>query len=146
MTAVMGAWLNAGTFSNNQIWSFYAVNNYVNHCVPGFVSIYIVVSKLFNMRLKDSWVPVVVLLVFAAFALLFDRALGYNYMFFRESSGTPFFIFENWANGSLFIYDVLVLLSMILFICFYYALFELVLFFIRKAKRQESPDEIRSFS
>ena len=35
---------------------------------------------------------------------------------------------------------------MILFICAYYAIFELVLFFIRKAKRQESLSEIRPVS
>ena len=134
LTALMGAWFNAGTFSNNQIWCFYSINNYVNHCVPGFVSLYIIISKQYNMRIKDSWITILVLLAFAAFALLFDHTLGYNYMFFKESSGTPFFIFENWAKGNLFLYDVFVLMSMILFIVIYYSIFELVLFIIGKNK------------
>lgn len=134
LTALMGAWFNAGTFSNNQIWCFYTINNYINHCVPGFVSLYIIFSKLYSMRFKDSWITISVLCVFAAFALLFDHTLGYNYMFFRESSGTPFFIFEDWSYGNKFLYDLFVLMSMIFFIIVYYAIFELVLFISKKKK------------
>lgn len=90
------------------------------------------------MRFKDAWIPVSVLLVFAALALIFDHTLQYNYMFFRESSGTPFSIFENWTNDNLCLYDVSVLLSMILFTYVYYSAFELALFIIRKTKRPKA--------
>ena len=79
-----------------------------------------------------------VLLVFAALALVFGHTLQYNYMFFRESSGTPFSIFENWTKDNLCLYDVSVLLSMILFTCVYYSAFELALFIIRKMKRPKA--------
>ena len=137
LTAFMGAWFNAGTFGSNQIWCFFTIHNYINHCVPGFVSIYLILVKLYSMRFKDIWLTIVVLCVFAALALIFDYAFDYNYMFFKRSSGTPFAIFEGWANGNMFLYDLFVLLSMIVFIAIYYAIFELVLFINNKVKSKK---------
>ena len=58
-------------------------------------------------------------------------------MFFKRSSGTPFAIFEGWANGNMFLYDLFVLLSMIVFIAIYYAIFELVLLINNKVKSKK---------
>ena len=136
LTAFMGAWFNAGTFGNNQIWCFFSIHNYLNHCIPGFVSLYLIFAKLYSMRIKDIWISIAVLCTFAALALIVDYAFDYNYMFFKSSSGTPFSIFESWANGSMFLYDMFVLLSMIVFIGIYYGIFELVLFLNNKKKEK----------
>ena len=141
LTALMGAWFNAGTFGNNQIWCFFSIHNYINHCVPGFVSLYLIIVKLYSMRLKDIWITILVLCVFATFALIVDYAFDYNYMFFKRSSGTPFSIFEGWANGNMFVYDLFVLLSMIVFIGIYYGVFELVLFLMNKKKAKNEATE-----
>lgn len=138
LTAAMGAWLNAGTFGNNQIWCFFTIHNYINHCIPGFVSLYIIFTRLYSMRFKDIWMTILVLCVFAGFALIVDYAFDYNYMFFKRSSGTPFFIFEDWSHGNMFLYDMFVLLSMIFFIAIYYSIFELVLFISKKARSRKA--------
>ena len=93
------------------------------------------------MRAKDIWITILVLCVFAAFALIVDYAFDYNYMFFKRSSGTPFSIFEGWANGNMFLYDLFVLLSMIVFIGIYYGVFELVLFLSNKKKEKNEATE-----
>lgn len=136
LTAFMGAWFNAGTFGNNQIWCFFSIHNYLNHCIPGFVSLYLIFAKLYSMRIKDIWISIAVLCTFAALALIVDYSFDYNYMFFKSSSGTPFSLFEGWANGSMFLYDMFVLLSMIVFIAIYYGVFELVLFLSSKKKEK----------
>jgi len=141
LTALMGAWLNAGTFGNNQIWCFFSIHNYVNHCIPGFVSLYLIFVKLYNMRFKDIWMTIAVLCFFAALALIVDYSFDYNYMFFKSSSGTPFSLFENIAKGNMFVYDLLVLLSMIAFIALYYGGFELVLFLKNKRKAKNEATE-----
>ena len=88
------------------------------------------------MRAKDIWITILVLCIFAAFALIVDYAFDYNYMFFKRSSGTPFSIFEGWAHGNMFLYDLFVLLSMIVFIGIYYGIFELVLLLNNKKKEK----------
>ena len=140
LTAFMGAWFNAGTFGNNQIWCFFSIHNYVNHCIPGFVSLYLIFVGLYSMRIKDIWITILVLYVFAALALIVDYSFDYNYMFFKSSSGTPFSLFEGWANGSMFLYDLFVLLSMTAFIAIYYGAFELVLFLTHKNKKEEATE------
>ncbi|MCR5491833.1 MAG: YwaF family protein [Bacilli bacterium] len=126
LAALMGAWFNAAVFSNNPIWSYDVIWNYVNHCVPGFISIYIVFGRFTKLHFKDMLVTFAVMLLFEGVALLVDFTLDENYMFFRSSSGTPFSIFETIAAGNQVVYVILVILGMHAYVAVYYLIYFIV--------------------
>jgi len=134
LSFAMGVWLNAGTYSETPIWGSTYIYEMVVHAIPGGVALYIMFSKLDSLKIKDIWVTFVILIAFEAVALILDYTIDANYMFFVRDSGTPFFLFTNWANGNLPLYSFFVWCGMTLYVLVYYGIWELVSFIIKKVK------------
>lgn len=136
LSFAMGVWLNAGTYGGNPWWSSCYFYEMAVHAIPGGISLYILASNMTSLKFKDIWKTLAVLAVFEIVALIFDYTLDSNYMFFKRDSGTPFFIFTDLANGNQILYSFFVWLGMTLYVALYYGIWELVVFILKKAKRQ----------
>lgn len=135
LSFAMGVWLNAGTYGGNPWWSSCYFYEMAVHAIPGGISLYILAANMTQLSFKDIWKTLAVLLVFEVIALVFDYTLDSNYMFFIRDSGTPFFIFTNWANGNQILYSFFVWAGMTFYVALYYGIWELVVFILKKAKR-----------
>ncbi len=136
LAALMGAWFNAAAFANNPIWSFDSIWNYVNHCVPGFIAVYIMANKLTKLHLNDMIWTFAVMAVFEAAALIVDFTAGENYMFFQSSSGTSFSLFENMVGDNKVAYVILVILSMHAYVAVYYLVYFLIDLVVKRKKEK----------
>ncbi|MCR5078531.1 MAG: YwaF family protein [Bacilli bacterium] len=135
LAALMGAWFNGAVFANNPIWSYDCIWNFINHCVPGFVAVYIMANRLSKLKMIDMLITFAVMALFEIVALIIDFTLNENYMFFRSSSGTPFFIFENMSGGNPVVYVILVILGQHAYVAIYY----LVYFLVEKIAEKKNP-------
>lgn len=125
---IAGTYLAANIFGPNPIIYYYSLNSATTHCISGFASLYITFSGLVTMKKKNLWITAMILLAFEALALIANAALyntdfQHNYMFFLDSAGTPFSIFETISGGSQVIYTALMMLVyfayLAAFICIY---------------------------
>ncbi|MCQ2911949.1 MAG: YwaF family protein [Bacilli bacterium] len=136
LSFAMGVWLNAGTYGGNPWWSSCYFYEMAVHAIPGGISLYLLASNMTSLKFKGIWKTLAVLAVFEIVALIFDYTLDSNYMFFKRDSGTPFFIFTDLANGNQILYSFFVWLGMTLYVALYYGVWELVVFILKKTKRQ----------
>ena len=129
---ILGAF--AGTYGAGQNYSAYPVLSFDNvvsgitHSISGFASLYIAISGMASMKVKNIWISFTILIGFCVLAYIADITIPYNYMFLMRGDGTPYDIFYNLVNGNRVIYPLIVVLLFLLYISIFY----LVYFFIRK--------------
>ena len=129
---ILGAF--AGTYGAGQNYNAYPVLSFDNvvsgitHSISGFASLYIAISGMASMKVKNIWISFTILIGFCVLAYIADITIPYNYMFLMRGDGTPYDIFYNLVNGNKVIYPLIVVLLFLLYI----SLFYLVYFFIRK--------------
>ena len=112
------------------VLSFDNVVSGITHTISGFTSLYIGVSGLSSMKKNNVWISFVILLVFAVVAYPVNVAFGSNYMFLMRDDGTPYFIFYNLVNGHKVLYPIIVVGTLLLYICIFYTVF----YYIKKNK------------
>lgn len=105
----------AGNIFQSPILSFHVNVSVFTHCISGFAAIFVTITRLAEMKSKNIWIVAVILGAFEVLALTVDLLqlnVPYesNYMFFMNSAGTPFSIFEKMSGGINWIYTMLVML------------------------------------
>ena len=135
---ILGALL--GTYGAGQNYGCYPVLSFDNvvsaitHCISGFASLYIAISKMTSMKTKNMWITATILFVFFVLAYIANVTIPYNYMFLMRGDGTPYDIIYNLVNGNKIIYPLLVLLLFYV----YASVFYLIYFLVGNKKIQKS--------
>lgn len=133
---ILGAF--AGTYGAGQNYSCYPVLSFDNvvsgitHSISGFASLYIVISGMASMKVKNMWISFTILISFCVAAYIADVLIPYNYMFLMAGDGTPYDIFYNLVNGNKVLYPMIVVILFLLYISAFYGVY----FFIKKRKRK----------
>ena len=131
--AVLGTFAAAQNYNAYPVLSFDNVVSAITHCISGFASLYIAISKMASMKLKNSWITCCILLVFCIAAYIANISIDYNYMFLMRGDGTPYDYIYNFVGGSPVLYPILVVVLFYLYIfCFY-----LIWYLIVKAKNKK---------
>lgn len=129
---VLGTVLALQNYAAYPVLSFDNVISGITHTISGFTSLYIGVSGLSSMKKKNIWIAFAILLAFAVVAYPVNVAFGCNYMFLMQDDGTPYFIFYNLVKGHKVLYPIIVVGTLLLYICIFYGVFYLV----KKNKKQ----------
>jgi uncharacterized membrane protein YwaF len=127
---VLGTVLALQNYAAYPVLSFDNVVSGITHTISGFTSLYIGVSGLSSMKKNNVWISFVILLAFAVIAYPVNVAFGCNYMFLMRDDGTPYFIFYNLVNGHKVLYPIIVVGTLLLYICIFYTVF----YYIKKNK------------
>ena len=131
---ILGAF--AGTYGAGQNYSCYPVLSFDNvvsgitHSISGFASLYIVISGMASMKVKNMWISFTILISFCVAAYIADVLIPYNYMFLMAGDGTPYDIFYNLVKGNKVLYPMIVVILFLLYISAFYGVY----FFIKKRK------------
>lgn len=124
---ILGALL--GTYGAGQNYAAYPVLSFDNvvsgitHCISGFASLYIMISKMASMKKQNIWISLTILSVFCVLAYIANITIDYNYMFLMRGDGTPYDILYNLVKGNKVIYPISVVLLFFIYIGSFYAIF-----------------------
>ena len=122
--AVLGTYGAGQNYGSYPVLSFPNVVSGITHAISGFASLYILISGMASMKLKNSWISFSIFGVFAVLAYIANVTLDYNYMFLMRGDGTPYDIFYNMVNGNPVLYPVIVVgLFLIWIALFYFGIF-----------------------
>lgn len=115
-----------GTVGATQNYNAYPVLSMPNvvsaitHCISGFASLYILISKMESMKKENVWITLTILGGFAVAALIANLTLDYNYMFLMNHDGTPYVIFWNLVGGNRVLYGISVVAIFVVYVLLYY--------------------------
>ena len=131
LTGIYGAAQNYGAYP---VLSFPNVISAITHSISGFASLYIVVSGMSSMKIKNAWISLSILGTFGVLAYIANILLETNYMFLMQDDGTPYFIIYNLVKGNRVAYPILVILTLVIWICIYYGIF----YYLEKRKAKKN--------
>ena len=142
LCCIAGTYLAGNIFGASPVLSFDPMVSTTTHCISGFSTIYIGVSGLKEMKMRNAPISCLILGVFEALALgvdILQRPTPYqsNYMFFTSPDGTPFQICYDLVAGNQVLYTVFVMLLYFVYLILFYAVYLFVYRAARK-KREES--------
>lgn len=138
-----GNYLAANYFADSPVFRFDSMVSVTTHSISGFFGLFVMIAGL--VRIEKRRIPdyCVILGGFELLALAADlinknpiagREYESNYMFFRDSSGTPFSIFENIAGGPGAFYTVLVALSYFAYLFAFLGVYFLIRHLMKKKR------------
>ncbi len=116
----IGAGNNYGTYP---VLCFDNVVFGITHCISGFASLYIMISKMASMKKKNIWITFSILGVFCVLAYIANITIDYNYMFLMAGDGTPYDILYNLLGGNAVLYPLSVVALFVIYIAVFYYLF-----------------------
>lgn len=116
----IGAGNNYGTYP---VLCFDNVVSGITHCISGFASLYIMISKMVSMKKKNIWITFSILGVFCVLAYIANITIDYNYMFLMAGDGTPYDILYNLLGGNAVLYPLSVVALFVIYIAVFYYLF-----------------------
>ena len=132
------------------VLAFHNVVSGITHSISGFASLYIMISGMISLKMKNFWITSIILGGFSVSALVMNivnglafegmiyneemKAAGSNYMFLMHHDGTPYSIFYNMVGGNKVIYPMIVI--GVFFV--YAAIFYLVPYIIKKVKENKA--------
>jgi uncharacterized membrane protein YwaF len=124
--AVAGTFGQVRNFDMYPVLSFPNIVSGVTHAISGFASLYIVVSKMESMKLKNLPIVLAILTTFCILAYVANVTLDYNYMFLMYHDGTPYQIFYNLVGGNKVLYPIVVVLLFFLYISVFTYVYNLI--------------------
>ena len=116
----IGAGNNYGVYP---VLCFDNVVSGITHCISGFASLYIMISKMAGMKKKNIWITFSILGVFCILAYIANITIDYNYMFLMRGDGTPYEILYSLTGGSTVFYPLSVGALFVIYIAVFYYLF-----------------------
>lgn len=125
--AVLGIFGAAQNYENYPVISFNNVISGLTHIIAGFASLYIMISGMGRLLLKNIYITFTILFGLCGLALTANALFDYNYMFLRRGDGTPYDILYNLVGGNSVLYPVGVIALFLLYIGAFYLVHELIL-------------------
>ena len=118
---ILGTVGAAQNYNAYPVLSMVNINSGLTHCISGFAGLYLMVSGMATMKVKNIVWCCVIMTVFCGLAIVANYTLDYNYMFLRSDDGTPYSIFYGWVNGNPVLYPMIVIFCFYLIIGLTYA-------------------------
>ena len=121
-----------GTYGASQNYGVYPVLSFDNlfsaltHTIAGFACLYIGVSKMTSMKLKNIPITYAILFAFCIMASTVNSLVSYNYMFLVRGDGTPYDILYNLVGGHPIVYPMMVILLFLIYIAAFYGIYMLI--------------------
>ena len=124
--AVLGTVGAAQNYAAYPVLSMDNVVSGITHCISGFAALYILISGMERMRMKNMLITYGILIFFCIAAYIANITLDYNYMFLMAGDGTPYDIFYNLVNGHKVLYPAIVVGLFLVYIAAFYGIFHLI--------------------
>ena len=145
IACIAGTYLAANIFSS-PILSFGVNVSVFTHCISGFAAVYVTLTKLAKMELKNLWIVALILLVFELLALTVDliqetSPYESNYMFLLSDSGTPFTIVTTIVGGIRPLYTAFVMFIYFAYMGIFVGGYHLVLKIVHRNKTKEAKQD-----
>ena len=115
--AILGTFGSTENFNKYPVLSFYNIVSGITHSISGFASLYIIISKMDSMKLKNWPIVIGILLSVCGLALVANELFDYNYMFLSWHDDTPYVIVHNLVGGISVLYKIAVI---VLFVIYYF--------------------------
>ena len=132
--ALLGTYFAGNNYAVYPVISFDNVVSGITHCISGFVSLYIMVSNMVSMQMRNIGVTSGILAVFCVAAYIANLFWDCNYMFLSRGDGTPYDLVYNMVNGHPVFYPLLVVGLFVVYIAGYYHLYYMIKRRIKKEK------------
>ncbi len=121
--AFMGTYFAGQNYACYPVISFDNVVSGVTHSISGFAALYIMISGMLSMKLKNIGITFSIISGFAVAAYAVNRLIDYNYMFLMRGDGTPYDILYNLAGGNQVAYSIGVLILFFIYIALFYGVY-----------------------
>ena len=134
--AVFGTVGATQIYNENPAFSMDSIFSAITHSISGFASLYIGISGMKSVKMKNLPITLSVLVGFSILAYVANitvphimnsaigdtkYSIGYpNYMFLLHDSGTPYSIFYNMVGGNPVLYPLIVVGIFVLYLVGYY--------------------------
>ncbi len=122
IAGILGTVGAAQNYNTYPVLSFDNVVSAITHCISAFSSLFIGITGMAALKLKNMWISSAILLAFILLAQIANLTIPYNYMFLERHDGTPYQIVFNLVNGNLILYKLMVVFLFILLIVSFYGI------------------------
>lgn len=92
----------------------------ITHCIAAFSSLFIGITGMASLKIKNMWIAITIILGFATLAQIANLTIPYNYMFLESDSGTPYLIVTMIVNGNAILYKIFIIGLFVLLITVFY--------------------------
>lgn len=137
--AVLGTYGAGQNYAAYPVLSFDNVFSALTHTIAGFATIYIGISGMKSMKLRNIPITYAILLAFCVLAAIGNTIVPYNYMFLVSGDGTPYDILYNLVGGNPVLYPMMVILLFLIYIAAFYGVYMLIAKRLRKNKTATEP-------
>ncbi len=121
IAGVLGTIGAAQNYSVYPVLAFDNVVSAITHCISCFASLFIGITGMAKLKLKNIWKTLVMLFIIALLAHITNMfSQTTNYMFLERHDGTPYSIFWNMVGGIKPLYSVVVILIFVVLIVAFY--------------------------
>ena len=121
--ALAGTYFAGNNYGTYPVISVDNVISGITHCISGFCSLYILISRMASMEKKNIPITLSILSVFCFAAYVANIFTDSNYMFLSRGDGTPYDILYKLVNGHPLLYPLGVVALFVLYIYLYYSVF-----------------------
>ena len=135
--ALLGTYFAGNNYAVYPVISFDNVVSGITHCISGFASLYIMISGMVSMELRNIRVTSGILGVFCVAAYIANIFWDCNYMFLSRGDGTPYDLVYNMVNGHPIFYPLLVVGLFVIYIAGYYHLYYMIKRRIKKRRERK---------
>ena len=124
--AIAGTIGAAQNYNAYPVLAFDNVVSAITHCISGFCSLYIVISKMQSMKKHNIWMTYAILFTFIVLAFVANKIIPYNYMFLESDDGTPYVMIANLVNHNKVLYPMFVILLFVIYVALFYLIYYLI--------------------
>ena len=124
--AMLGTIGQLRNFNMYPVLSFPNIVSGVTHSISGFASLYIVISGMESMKIKNLPIVLGILTTFCILAYVANITLDYNYMFLMYHDGTPYQMFYDLVGGNKILYPIIVILLFFIYIFVFTYIYNLI--------------------
>lgn len=118
--AVLGTYGAGNNYGSYPVLSFDNVVSGITHCISGFTSLYLLISRAAALKKRNIGITFAILVGFCIAALVANTLLDYNYMFLVRGDGTPYDILYNLLGGHKVLYPLGVVGLFLIYIIGFY--------------------------
>ena len=118
--AILGTYFAGNNYACYPVFSIDNVASGLTHCIAGFVSIYILITRMSRLRKRNIPITLSILFGFSIAAYISNIYTDCNYMFLSRGDGTPYDIAFNLVGGSPVLYPLFVVALFVIYIFAFY--------------------------
>ncbi len=118
--AILGTYFAGNNYGTYPVISIDNVASGLTHCIAGFVSIYILITRMSRLDKRNIPCTLAILFGFCGAAYIANIFLDCNYMFLSRGDGTPYDLAFNLVGGNPILYPLFVIALFVIYIFAFY--------------------------